>query len=100
MLIGCLTPHAELPSGLIALNDKVQHIAIFALFAVLWRLAGAGPKYVAITGVLFGAFIEVLQYLLPINRSGDLIDLAADSIGVGIGILIVLIPGIRKLVNS
>jgi VanZ family protein len=98
MLIGCLTPHSELPDELTTLNDKGQHIAIFALFAVLWRLDGIRPLPVGLIGVLFGGLIEILQYTLPINRSGDWIDLAADSLGVGLGILLAI--GVGKLVKQ
>ncbi|GAB2516537.1 VanZ family protein [Spirosoma aerophilum] len=96
MLIGCLTPHSELPDELVAWNDKGQHIGIFALFAVLWRLDGIRPLQVGLIGVLFGGLIELLQYVLPINRSGDWVDLAADSLGVGIGILLAI--GVQRIV--
>lgn len=98
MLIGCLTPHSELPDELVNWNDKGQHIAIFALFTLLWRLAGLKFTTVAITGLVFGALIEVLQYILPINRSADWADLFADSIGVLVGML--LVPLAQKVVNS
>ncbi|AKD54124.1 VanZ family protein [Spirosoma radiotolerans] len=98
MLIGCLTPHSELPDELVDWNDKAQHIAIFALFTLLWRLAGLKFTPVALTGIVFGALIEVLQYVLPINRSADWADLFADSIGVAVGIL--LAPLAQKVVDS
>lgn len=98
MLIGCLTPHSELPDELVNWNDKAQHIAIFALFALLWRLAGLKLATVAIAGIVFGALIEVLQYVLPINRSADWVDLFADSIGVVLGLL--LVPIAQKAVHS
>ncbi|MBN8824232.1 MULTISPECIES: VanZ family protein [unclassified Spirosoma] len=88
MLIGCLTPHDDLPEELLSWSDKLLHVLIFAPFTLLWALAGFPMGRVLIAGILFGALIEVLQYILPINRSGDLIDLLADSLGavVGIGI--------------
>ena len=98
MLIGCLTPHSELPDELVAWNDKGQHVAIFALFALLWRLAGLKFSTVVITGLVFGALIEVLQYVLPINRSADWADFFADSIGVIVGML--LAPLAQKAVDS
>ncbi|RYF53222.1 MAG: VanZ family protein [Cytophagaceae bacterium] len=98
MLIGCLTPHSELPDELVSWNDKAQHIAIFALFTLLWRLAGLKLATAAVVGVLFGALIEALQYVLPINRSADWADLFADSIGVILGML--LVPVAQKVVDS
>jgi VanZ family protein len=91
MLIGCLTPHSELPDELMTYNDKGQHIAIFALFALLWKLAGFRLSSVAIAGLLFGALIEVLQYVLPINRSADWLDLAADCLGTCVGLGLALV---------
>ena len=85
MLIGCLTPHAHLPGPLITWNDKVMHVVIFAPFSLLWMRAGFRLSSVLIAGVLFGAFIEALQYVLPINRSADWVDLFADSIGTVVG---------------
>lgn len=86
MLIGCLTPHEELPGELVELNDKMLHAAIFAPFSILWILAGVRMNHTLIAGILLGALIEVLQYILPINRSADWIDFAADGLGVLIGI--------------
>lgn len=85
ILIGCLTPHDQLPDTLLDWSDKLQHLAIFALFTLLWIEAGYSPGIVVITGILFGGLIEILQYSLPINRSGDWEDLVADSIGAVLG---------------
>ena len=35
MLIGCLTPHSQIPEVLTTWNDKFEHIAIFALWVPL-----------------------------------------------------------------
>ena len=86
MLIGCLTPHQELPKGLISFNDKFLHAVIFAPFALLWILAGFRMSYVLVIGILFGGLIEALQYVLQINRTADWIDLAADGLGTFIGV--------------
>ncbi|MCK8492511.1 MULTISPECIES: VanZ family protein [Spirosoma] len=91
MLIGCLTPHEELPDTLTIWNDKLQHVAIFALFSFLWKEAGFRVGTVIVAGLLFGALIEVLQYVLPINRSADWDDLAADFGGTILGVIAALI---------
>ena len=85
MLIGCLTPHQDVPEELSSFNDKGLHIVIFIPFAVLWILAGFKVGRVLVAGILFGALIEVLQGILPINRNADWLDLAADSLGAVIG---------------
>ena len=91
MLIGCLTPHEDVPGPLITWNDKVLHVAIFAPFSFLWMQAGFRLTNVVIAGILFGALIEVLQYVLPINRSADWADLFADSIGTVVGVVLALV---------
>ena len=90
MLIGCLTPHQDIPGPIIAWNDKVMHVAIFAPFALLWMRAGFRLSNVLIAGFLFGVFIEGLQYVLPINRSADWADVLADAVGTAIGAALAL----------
>ncbi|WP_420151084.1 VanZ family protein [Spirosoma sp.] len=85
MLLGCLTPHAEIPGPIVDINDKLMHVVIFAPFSLLWIIAGFRVNTVLIAGFLFGALIEFLQYVLPINRSADWIDLFADCIGTVVG---------------
>lgn len=100
MLIGCLTPHDELPGELVEFNDKLLHAVIFAPFVVLWILAGFRMDYVFVAGILFGALIEGLQYILPINRSADWVDLAADTLGVVLGVAIAWVILRYKIVYS
>ena len=101
MLIGCLTPHKDVPEELNNYNDKVLHILIFIPFTLLWSLTGFPIGRALIAGILFGALIEGLQYVLPIHRSADWLDLAADTIGAVLGILVVwLIPKRYRLIIS
>ena len=101
MLIGCLTPHKDIPEELSFFNDKSLHILIFVPFAVLWIAAGYRVVYVLIAGILFGALIEVLQGILPINRNADWLDLAADSLGAVLGTVVGwLLPEKYKTTNS
>ncbi|GAB4022316.1 VanZ family protein [Spirosoma koreense] len=90
ILIGCLTPHEDVPGTLMTWNDKVLHIAIFVPFSLLWILAGFRRNNVVVAGFFLGALIEALQYVLPINRSADAVDLLADCLGVAIGAVLAL----------
>ena len=85
MLIGCLTPHAQIPGPIVSFNDKLMHVAIFVQFSLLWIMAGVRLPTALVAGLLFGAFIEGLQYVLPINRSCDFEDLVADAVGTIVG---------------
>lgn len=75
--------------GSVAFGDKIGHALAFALL-MLWYAqlyAGRERRLCAAGLVLFGALIEVLQTLVP-YRSGDLWDLLADTLGVGLGYLL------------
>ncbi len=78
-----LTPGTYVPSVPILSFDKVVHVALFFGFAMLW-LANYPTRRrdVFIGGLIVGIAIEVLQNWLPIDRSGDLYDVVADTIGL------------------
>ena len=71
ILAGCLAPHDQIPTELVTWNDKLEHIVLFIVFGFLWMRAGLQAVTVVMAGVFLGGLIEVLQYLLPINRSAD-----------------------------
>ena len=69
--------------------DKLGHFALFGGWAFLYglfvmyyrRKTDVGLKRIFFIGFLFGASVELYQYLMPINRSGNLADLAANGLG-------------------
>ena len=81
-----VSPQLALP-----LWDKFNHVAAFAAMAVAaafaqpatWRHAGT-----AAAGLLvYGAFIELVQSLLP-TRFADAADLLADALGAACGLVL------------
>jgi VanZ family protein len=72
-------------------SDKVQHMAAFAVLAVLG--ATAYPKTSApalLLGLaLFGAAIEIAQAVPIIHRDSDPVDWAADMVAAGLVLLTV-----------
>lgn len=76
----CTIPRQEIPEGLGW--DKPHHFGAFGILGALWYWAKPQPLWVIIGGILFGFFMEVWQYLLPIGRNFDLYDALADAIGV------------------
>jgi VanZ family protein len=74
--------------ALFAGSDKVVHLGLFALLAgtARWRFARtwAVPGVVAV----YAAISEVVQAVLLPARSGDLLDLLADLLGVAVGWLV------------
>jgi len=65
--------------------DKVVHLLLFAALAATARLR-FGSRVAALGGVAgYAAVSEVVQALLLSRRSGDLLDLVADLLGVALG---------------
>jgi len=81
-------------------SDKLMHFGAFVVLAVLfWRAFAISVKAIKnpgliiltlLSSVVFGAMIEVHQRFLP-HRRAEAMDLVADILGCGIGILICLI---------
>jgi glycopeptide antibiotics resistance protein len=69
--------------------DKLGHFALFGGWAFLYGLfmmyyrgkTDVGLSRIFWVGFLFGAFIELYQYFMPVNRSGNLADLTANGLG-------------------
>jgi len=82
--------------------DKLNHVLAFAgpCFAGLAARAGRGWRSaLAITLglLLWGAALEGLQGLLP-PRSAEWLDLLADAVGIGVGVLAYV--GARRLLRA
>ena len=60
---------------------------MFVVFGLLWTRARPDHLWlVFLSGVAFGIGIEVWQGLLPIDRTPDPLDAAADVVGLIIGV--------------
>ena len=81
-----LTPGDGVPQG--GPNDKVTHLLIFALLAVVGRWAQAPPLALGIGLAAYALGTEVLQAVLPIDRNGDPRDLLADATGILLGLFL------------
>ena len=85
IFIGCSIPGNGLPPSLTT-EDKVMHALIFLGFGYLWCRAGYGLWSVLLAGVGYGLLTEIWQGIMPINRSFDLYDVLADTVGTILGI--------------
>ncbi len=66
--------------------DKAVHFTLFATVTWLGLRAGIPGRWVAAAMVLQAAASEVVQnYLLP-QRGGDIWDVAADVLGIAVGL--------------
>jgi VanZ family protein len=94
IFIACLIPGKEVPSVNIPLIDKWVHFVIFAGFTYLWLSAKQaldkrqGLIWFLWSGVL-GLAVECLQGSgITTGRSFELLDIVADLIGGGLGVLL------------
>lgn len=82
--------------------DKANHALAFAVLAVVAELAlwplPARRRRIGAGLIVYGALIEVVQSRLP-ARSGEWTDLAADAVGIGIGLLLAL-PLLRRATTA
>lgn len=85
-LVMLFSPGSTVPSGP-PNSDKVTHLLMFVALAYSARFAGFGVAAVLVWAGLYGAVSEVLQGLLPIQRSASVWDWLADIVGVAVGLL-------------
>lgn len=78
----------------IDIEDKLGHVAVFGLLAVLmvWglehryaELSKKSLRIVFLIGVIYGASTEVLQGVAFPSRYASVLDFVADTVGVGLG---------------
>ena len=101
MLVVFLAPSNSLPEGPeLPYLDKIAHVFLFAVFAVLLLLARMQHieksllvlgYSVLIIAFILGALIEFSQSLMDIGREGSLLDLLADLVGSLLGYFFVII---------
>lgn len=101
IFIGCSIPGDGLPHAFTS-RDKLLHVGIFLLFAYLWRRVGYGAWGVLLAAAGYGLLIEIWQGVMPINRSFDLYDVLADTVGavLGIGLAWVAKKVVSRLVRQ
>ena len=70
------------------LSDKTLHFIAFSVLSLLLNLSYQITWRKSVLYLLFYAsFIEFSQYFIP-NRCAEWLDILADSIGIGIGLLL------------
>ncbi len=80
------------------LSDKTLHFIAFAVLALLLNLSYKMLWWRSVLYlILYACFIELSQYFTP-NRCAEFLDVVADIIGIGIGLL--LYWGYKKLEMS
>jgi len=77
-----LTPKP--PPTLMTFGDKIGHFAAYASLMAWWHQIDRSAYRLALIFVLMGLTLEILQSLGGF-RQGDIFDMAANTVGVGIG---------------
>ena len=96
--IMALIPIEDVPNPF-NLWDKAQHALTFIVLTITGCLAyPQKTKVVDIGLILYGASIEIMQCTWTTTRVGEISDLLADIVGVGIGFIIYLV--VRKALFS
>ena len=81
-----------------SLSDKSIHFIAFAVLTLLLRFAYSITWFQTFLLLfVYAVFIEFSQFFTP-NRSAELLDIVADVIGVGIGLL--FYPFTKRLIMS
>jgi VanZ family protein len=83
-----LTP--EPPTTTVRFGDKLGHVAAYASLMGWWLQIDRRPERLALLFVLMGLALEILQSLGG-HRTGDILDMAANTLGVGLGWLSALL---------
>lgn len=74
--------------------DKLIHAIIFMIGVYLFAITLKEPqkiqflRYIVISFIAYGLLLEVLQGLVFVERSADILDWLADTIGVFLGVWI------------
>ena len=91
IIVAVLIPGGNLPDVNIGGYDKLIHMVMFAAWAIAVRYDFSNSRFryvlVFFMGVAFSALTEILQLLVE-GRSFDLYDMAADAVGLVVGLLI------------
>jgi len=68
--------------------DKLVHLGVFALLGATGRWIRIPPLPLVLGLTAYAVLSEVLQGVLPIGRSPDVLDVVADCVGVSLGVLV------------
>lgn len=82
----CYAPAPDLPGPDVPNLDKLAHVVAFLGIGLAWRLSGLAPRRVLLLGLGLVLLTEVGQAVLPTGRTGDVVDAAADALGLVVGL--------------
>jgi VanZ family protein len=105
----CLLPGKDMPEIDILNFDKAAHFFVFGLLCFLWLRFLLSLKFthqskrskvlfIALAIILYGGLMEVLQGVFYEDRTADVFDFIANSLGViTAGVISVMFPSLVKI---
>ncbi len=88
MFVLSLLPTRDVPIQ--GFNDKINHVLGFVAMTLWFCALFERRRWLMVSAAMLalGILIEVTQGLLPTGRTADVLDLVADSAGIGAGVLL------------
>ena len=91
----CLKTSTAFKSQLYPQTDKLVHFTFYFVFVILWyRFLSVRNKNTKdnavklfVASIIFGLIIEYCQYKFTINRTAEVLDVVANTLGSTIGII-------------
>ncbi len=86
-------------------KDKLVHIGIYVVYTTVWfaffNSEQKKTNYLKVILLAFttGILIEILQGVFTLNRSAEILDVVANSIGIAIAILLLKQPKTTNMLN-
>jgi VanZ family protein len=86
-LLLSVLPGDKLPTQ--GFNDKINHMIAYVALTVWFCGLTTRSRWWAVIVwlVAFGVFVEIIQSVTPFGRTGDPLDLVANSAGIALGLL-------------
>jgi VanZ family protein len=81
-------PAEHVPALRVFQWDKLLHVVSFGGLTVLWRYASVSPRVTVLLMGLLALGTELAQRWMRVGRQWDVRDLAADGIGIALGLLV------------
>lgn len=91
--VAMLWPSPDLPDIDVPMADKWAHFLVFGVLYFLWAFALSKSAIIqwtwrlALVLLFYGIIIEVIQQYWYVSRTGDLMDVVANSIGILLGLI-------------
>ncbi|WP_169515987.1 VanZ family protein [Gaetbulibacter saemankumensis] len=90
----------------VSFADKIFHIGSYLTLCILWFYSflykfkfekNSALIYASVFAFFFGIIIEVLQGVLTESRASDFYDVVANSLGILVGVIFILIIQRRSI---